>query len=340
MSPDPFDLLRDQLVTAAAPRRVAARRRWRPLVVLAAALALGGTATAAAVLTLSGEPSPPLKGRVPGGGGGNASAVRAYAVVLRPDLRVGAVGWCSTVALRGERGSIAAGSGCGPAAQAAYPQISGGGMSVSNAVALGYWIVDRRVAAVRLRDGTRILPRADAALPFGWRAAVAFVTARRGAMPTDALTADLLGADGRVLLAGSGRTADAPRGVPSLPARPVDAHRPPARRCAIGHRALPHLAALEQTIATGALNRPVDTAGRPFRTCSTALFRLDGVRLRAAVLVDARDPSRPAAALPRGYVGPLAAARRVGRAWLVVDGGTNVARRRLLAGLTTRPPRG
>lgn len=332
---DPFDLLRDQLVAAAAPRR-RARRRWRPLVTLSAALALGGTATATAVLTLGGEPSPPLQGRVPGATAGTA---RDYTVLLRPDLRVGQAGWCSTVVLRTARRPLAAGSGCGPALQASDPQIGAGGMAISATRVLSYWIVDRRVAAVRLADGTRIVPRADAGLPFGWRAAVAFLSARRGRPSAGAFTAaDLLGADGRVLLAGAGRPASAPRGVPSLPTRAVDAHDPPARPCAIEHRALLHLAALDQTIVRGALGRKVDASGRPFRTCSTALFRLDGVRLRAAVLVDARDPGRPAAALPRGYATALASARRVGDAWLVVDGGTSLARGRLLAALEVHPP--
>jgi hypothetical protein len=332
---DPFDLLRDQLVAAAVPQGQRTRRRWRPLVVLAAALALGGTATATAVLTLGGEPSPPLKGRVPGS---PAGAARDYTVLLRPDLRVGAAGWCSTVALRTRRGPLGAGSGCGPALQASYPQIAGGGMTVSPTWILSYWIVDRRVAAVRLGDGTRIVPRADAGLPFGWRAAIAFLDTRHGRAPAAAFTADLIGADGRVLLGGAGRTADAPRGVPSLPARNVDAHDPPARPCVIEHRDLPHLAAVDQSIVNGALARPIDASGRPLRTCSAALFRLDGVRLRAAVLVDARDPARPAADLPRAYVPALASARRVGSAWLVVDGGTSVARRRLLAALTVHPP--
>jgi hypothetical protein len=333
---DPFDLLRDQLVAAAAAApQHRARRRWRPLIVLAAALALGGTATATAVLTLGGEPSPPLKGRVPGS---SAGAARDYTVLLRPDLRVGAAGWCSTVALRTRRGPLGAGSGCGPALQASYPQIAGGGMTVSPTRVLSYWIVDRRVAAVRLGDGTRIVPRADVGLPFGWRAVVAFVGTRRGRMPASALTADLIGADGRVLLADASRTADAPRGVPSLPAREVDAHDPPARPCAIEHRDLPHLAALDQSIVNGALAQPVDASGRPLRTCSAALFRLDGARLRAAVLVAARDPTRPAADLPRAYVPALASARRVEGAWLVVDGGTSIARRRLLAALTVHPP--
>jgi hypothetical protein len=335
MTQDPFDLLRDQLVAAAAPApvRAARRRRARPLVVLAAALALGGTATATAVLTLGGEPSPPLKGRVPGARG--ADGARAYAVLLRPDLRAGVAGWCSTVALRDGRRPIGAGSGCGPALEAASPSPAGGGMVVSPTRVLVFRIVDRRVAAVRLADGRRIVPRADPDLPFGWRAAIAFVPVARGKIDERALAVDLLGPDGRALAHRD------PRGVPDLPTAKVDPHDPPARPCAIGHRALPHLAALDQTIVKSTLTRAIDASGHPLRTCGTALFRLDGVRLRAAVLVDARGPAHVPAALPGGYVPAQAVARRVagGHAWLVVDGGTAPARGRLLEALTVHPPR-
>jgi hypothetical protein len=57
---DPFDLLRDQLVRVASPRR---RRRHTGLAFLVATLALSGTAAAAAVtLTREDEPSAPLRG--------------------------------------------------------------------------------------------------------------------------------------------------------------------------------------------------------------------------------------------------------------------------------------
>ena len=335
MNPDPFDVLREQLVAAAAPTSVRAprRRRWRPLVLLAGVLALGGTATATAVLTLSGEDSPPLRGQVPG-----SDTVRRYAIAMRPDLRAGTAGWCSTVQLRG-RTDVTAGTGCGPALLGGHPLIAGGGTTAGPTRILNFAVVSRRVATVRLADGRRIAPRADPALPFGWRAIVAFTTTRGGVLDGPANTLTLLDAEGRRLVTAPARPGDPiVRSVPSLPTTKVDAHDPPARPCAITHAALPHLAALDQTIVRGALARRVDVADPVFRTCSTALFRLDGVRLRAAVIVDARGPRRAPAALPRGYVPHRAAARREGNSWLVVDGGTPRARARLLAALTFRHP--
>jgi hypothetical protein len=334
-SPDPFDVLRDQLVAAAAPEgvRAARRRRWRPLVLLAAALALGGTATATAVLTLTGEHSPPLRGEVPGNG-----ALRRYAIAMRPDLRAGTAGWCSTVQLRG-RSDVMGGTGCGPALLGDHPLIAGGGTTAGPARILNFAVVSRRVATVRLADGRRIVPRADPALPFGWRAIVAFTKTRRGVLNGPANTLTLLAGDGRRLATTPGRPGDPiVRSVPSLPTTKVDAHDPPARPCAIAHAALPHLAALDQTIVRGNLARRLDVADPVFRTCSTALFRLDGLRLRAAVIVDARGPRHAPAALPRGYVPDRAAARREAGSWLIVDGGTPRARARLLAALSFHHP--
>ncbi|HWI70570.1 MAG TPA: hypothetical protein VNT55_01345 [Baekduia sp.] len=340
MSPDPFDVLRDQLVAAAAPAGVRAsrRRRWRPLVLLAAALALGGTATATAVL-LVGEDSPPLKGRVPGAPTNPAvGGIRRYAIGIAPDLRAGAAGWCSTVQLRGLK-QASGGAGCGPALLDGYPEIAGGGMTAGPANILNFAVVDRRVATVVMNDGRRIVPRADPGLPFGWRVVVAFTPMAPGSTDPPGTRLTLLDAGGHALATVPGRPGDPPvRSIPSLPTVKVDAHDPPARPCAIEHDDLPHLAALDQTIVRGDLTRRADIADRAFRTCSAALFRLDGVRLRAAVVVDARGPAHAPAALPRSYVPDHAAARREANSWLIVDGGTPGARRRLLAALTFHHP--
>jgi hypothetical protein len=339
-SPDPFDVLRDHLVAAAAPAavRAARRRRWRPLVLLAAALALAGTATATAVL-LSGADSPPLKGRVPGAPTDPAvGGIRRYAIGVSPDLRAGVAGWCSTVQLRGLK-QVVGGTGCGPALLGGYPEIAGGAITTGTTKILNYAVLDLRGALVVLPDGRRIVPRADPGLPFGWRAVVAFTATQRGAVAAPSTKLTLLDAGGRALATVPGRPGDPPvRSIPSLPTTKVDAHHPPARPCAIEHAGLPHLAALDQTIVRGDLTRRVDVADTVFRTCATARFRLDGVRLRAAVVVDARGPAHAPAALPRSYVPGQAAARREANSWLIVDGGTPVARRRLLAALTFRPP--
>jgi hypothetical protein len=347
MSRDPFDLLRDQLVAAAAPEAVRARRarRWRPLVVLAAALALGGTATATAVLTLGGEDSPPLKGPAPAD-----MFIRHYAISIAPDLAVGETGWCTSLVFGYGAGGSGMARGCGPAAPREAAQIAGAGL-VSGQRDGGrdtlFRIVDRRVAAVQPEGGRRIVPRADPALPFGWRAVVAFVPVRGHERALPAMT--LLDAAGHPISQAPQRLAGTrAAGTRRLPSVAVDAQAPPSVPCAIAHAGLPGLRAVRQKVVRVRLTRAVDVNGRAFRSCSEALFRLDGVALRAAVLVDAGGPGRVPAGLPGarrvagrpGVVtasGPLTA-RRDGHAWLVVAGGGAEARLRLLRALTIHRP--
>jgi hypothetical protein len=121
-----------------------------------------------------------------------------------------------------------------------------------------------------------------------------------------------------------------------LPTRTVDPRDPPQVRHAIRARKLPGLRAVSAQIASGAPVHKPDVNGRAYLTRATTVYDFRGRRYRAAVLVDARDPKRPAAELPGaapradGLVdasGHLSA-RRVGAGWLVVEGAS--ARERVL----------
>lgn len=346
MSPDPFDLLRDELTAAEARAATATRPRRthgrRPLIAVIAALALSGTA-AAAVLTLAGgEPSAPLEGRVPGVDPG-ARGVSRYAITIAPDLRAGVAGWCSTVTFRGRRATDSGGvGGCGPALSGREPQIAGGGLTIAARRLLTYRVVDRRVAFVRLPDGRRLVPRADPRLPFGWRGVVGFTPYARGKLNARLFEVGLFDAQGRPL-ASSGRDS-----VPDLPTTRVDARRPPARPCAIRPLATPHLSGGRQKLVSGPLAATADVNGRAFRSCAEAVYHLGDARLRAATLVDATGPATRPAALPGaqplpGHPGIVVAsgritARRAGNAWLVVSGTDPAARLRLLTRLRVHPP--
>jgi hypothetical protein len=324
VSPDPFDLLRDELVAAAAPAGVRARRRVRSLVVVAAALALSGTATAAVLSLTGGQPSAPLRGALPGERGPSA---RNYTISLTPNLFPGQAGWCRRVALRRGRAPVTGGMGCGLAAASGTALIAGGAMSVGSDRILAYAVVDRRVASVELAPGLRVAPRAEPTLPFGWRAAVAFVPTRRGALPGEATILRLFDARGRAI----DRSPEQHAGTRALPTRKVDPLHPPAVPCAITHAPIAHLRHVSQTIVRGLLATRADVNGRALRTCSEAAFSLGTHRLRAAVLVDAAGPRHEPPPLPGAMT-----ARRIGRAWLVVDGGTPRDRRTLLAALHVR----
>jgi hypothetical protein len=116
----------------------------------------------------------------------------------------------------------------------------------------------------------------------------------------------------------------------------VDPRDPPHVRYAIRARALPGLRAVSAQIATGAPAHEPDVNGRAYLTRATTLYHLHGRRYRAAVLVDARHPTRRAADLPGATprTGGLVdasghlTARRAGAGWLVVEGPT--ARERAL----------
>lgn len=355
---DPFDVLRDELVAAerrvrasdtlvAERRTLRARRRvpWlrrRPLL-LAAALVVASGSAAAAVVSLTSEDSAPLAGTVPPP---SPTAVpRTYRIELMPDLRAGSIGWCSSVTLR-SRGwrPIGASSGCGPAAPAGAAQIAGGVTTVNTKNVLLFAVVDARVAAIRLHNGRTIAARGDRTLPYGWKAAVAFLATDQGRIDPGDLDWTLQDANGaEISRAPNDRAGTKQAGTASLPARTVDARRPPHVRYAIRARGLPGLRAAAAQIAAGAPAHTPDVNGRAFLTRATTVYYLHGRRYRAAVLVDARDGRRAAADLPGAT--PRAeglfdasghlTARRAGAGWLVVEGSDADERALILHALST-----
>ena len=344
---DPFDALRDELV-AAEGRMAGGRQRstWlrrRPLL-LAAALVVASASAAAAVVSLTSEDSAPLSGTVPAPS--PSAAERTYRIELMPDLRAGAIGWCSSVTLR-SRGwrPIGAATGCGPAAPADAAQIAGGVTAVNTKNVLLFAIVDRRVASVRLHDGRTIAPLADRKLPYRWKAVVAFLARQGGRFAVDDLQWTLQDAKGAPISSAPNEHAGAKdAGTATLPTRAVDPRDPPHVRYAIRARPLKGLRAVSARIVTRAPTRTPDVNGRAFQTRATTIYYLHTRRYRAAMLVDARDPSRPAADLPGstpradGLVdasGQLTA-RRAGPGWLVIEGADARERALVLQALTSR----
>jgi hypothetical protein len=357
MSPDPFDLLRDQLVEAAAPRTATAgRRRWRSrhrrgLLVLIAALAVSGTATAAVLSLGDGHGPAPLRVAYPGDHG---PAAGHYRITLAPDLRAGSAGWCLTVDYLQGTERAGRGVGCDTAAPAGAPVLGGAAQS-NGGRNLFLLILDPRVAAVRLLGGQRLVPRASPQIPNGWRIALTFPPIRHDHMRAlQRLVSHftLLDARGRHIAqqVPHGLLGLYERGLQPLPVRTVSATHPPAAPCAIVADALPRLRPLAQTIVRGPLAQPVATSGNALRACSHLELSFAGRRMRAGLLVDARGPAHPPAALPgaiavAGRPGTVAAAggitaRRSGPGWLTVTGGTAALRAQLLAALHPRSPTG
>jgi hypothetical protein len=196
---DPFDLLRDELVRAAAlseaplPR---ARHSWlrsrpRLLVLVAALVVLSGSA-AAAVISLSAHPSQPLAGRVPLAQGRPDSGMlpvsldgHQYQITVTPDMTAGYAGWCTgiTYSLHGKTGGEGGGA-CGGGYPTSGSPLFGpdvGGFDLSAPAPqtgdiVDYLLTGPRVEYVRVGRAT-VAVRHDPDLPAGDGVVVFFVSA-------------------------------------------------------------------------------------------------------------------------------------------------------------------
>ncbi len=322
MTPDPFDDLRTELVRAAAGRSAprAWRRRRHAATLGLAVLAVGGTATAA-VVSQTAEPSAPLAARLQAG-----ASARSYAISIAPDLRAGAVGWCTTVRFTSDGRPTGFAADCGGAAAGGVPSVAGA-FGVAGRGLLRQEIVTRRVAVVVFPGNRRVVPRAEPRLPFGWRAAILYEPSARYD-PRRPDFASFEDARGRPIANPFSQSRFA-RGARS---RKVTGAQP-ATRCVIGAAAGFRVVHARVAVGKPRVPRLEDPA---FGSCARTVFRRRGGRrtsLNAAILRDAERPAARAATLPPtpGLLG-----RRLGPAWLVVSGGTTADRRELLAALDAR----
>jgi hypothetical protein len=333
-----------RLRTPRRSRRGGARRTWRAIArrpLLLALVAVVGTGTAAAAsFGLVGGPSAPLEGPLPAAAASDARVTAdRYRIGLFPQIAIGEAGWCLSLTQTTDGRSQGGGMACGPAATTGTPLIAGMSGSVAGrpGAQLVASIVDRRVAGLRLHDGSVVRARADPALPDGWRSLVVFQERPRKSR--------YLGADGRAARA----AYEAPRSpVPERLAFRTTDPASPARTCRI-RSSDPGAARVTSARELRTLPGPTrGLNGRPFRSCATARVTHGGRTYTAAVLVDAQDPSSRAARLPGGrprdasrvtVPGDIAregiAARRVGRGWLLVQGSDASERRTVLEALRT-----
>jgi len=300
---DPFETFERQV------RRKLGRRRRAPLAATVAVVALTATATATAIV-LDQEPSKPLKGR---------SGELSYRIAVRPDLTAGNVGWCYTVTTRGAGG----GNGCGPAGSTERAVIGGIGFSGGRRGVTAV-IVDGKTATVK--TGRRsIATRTDRGLPPGWKVAVF-----AGSEPS---TVTPLDAQGNALPNEDPPTSWA-AGRHRYPVRTVNAADPPDAPCAIRAALLPNLRATTAKLLKAYPDTPPTDVREPaFLACSTTVLYLGHTRLRAAVLVNALDPTAPAPDLPPNF---QTTTRRVQQGWLVLFGGTQTQRKTVIQTLSTR----
>ena len=330
----------------------------RGLWLLAAVLLLGGSAAAAVLI--AGERSRSLSGIVPPyDARGNLSVAGArYEITTGPSLEPGSIGWCTWIqfrdvpSLRARGGGGMGGGGCGGGTPAVGSPLFG--PDGDRGPGLWYVLTAPQVAAVRVANGPTVLTRSAARLPFGFRAAVFELPANTPTGRAPRLTA--LDAAGREI---PGSFYEAP---PKEPARYWrHPRREPRGRCPLTVRRGSGASAREGVILTAIAPDP-GIIGHAYLSCVGLGFRLRGSWFKAAVLLDAKHPGAPPAALPDmrpvpgapGFLerssppvseGEDLTARRVGDAWLVVQGEAGVSMRvRALRALRVgaidlRPPR-
>ena len=348
---------------AVMPARLNMRKRatWAPCAFLVGLAGLGYSARSVSAGVAA--PSQPLTGRVPGL---PVSSHRApgsvagddYRITVFPNLEAGQPGWGSflTYTLHG-RAQAGGGGGAG------YPTDSspvfGGGELTSyspgkapNGDIVGYVLTGSSVAAVRFGRRT-VRTFASSKLPVGDRAAVFFLAASAPTPLPDAglglpgKTTRLLALDtkGHILSSGlprytrststfwqaptAGRPSYAGPTSPPPGACELSQHGPAGLTAEFGH--------VIQRI------QPVHSAtGEVFLSCIDTEYYFHGWPLEAAVLLDATHPGRTLRPIPRadplaGHGGTIEVpggsfpgsltARRVGEAWLVVQGGASLAQR-------------
>lgn len=363
----------ERLVVDAAERHPVAgtrrqrKRSWasRHLAVIAiGAIATVGTATAA-VVSLRGEPSAPTEGRLALNGA--EAGLADYRVKVTPMLEPGLTGWCTTTMVSAPKPTDSIGGGTCRRAPIANRHTIAAGLIGGQPILMSL-VVDRRVAAARLQSGRVILAGDAPDLPDGYRAIVTTIERSEyeqihGGRPP---SWELLDSSGAVIT--DGNEEDESSRAQAQPAIDVGGDQD---RGSCGLR-LPAADALGSSKVRALANvpRPVEGLhGDAFLPCLTSLVgHAPGAEMRmdlitAAVLLNAGAPSSSAPDLPgqrptsapgiftanastlpsigngdQRSKRPTATAKRFGKAWLFIQGGTEAERLRLIETAEVRLP--
>jgi len=315
--------------------------RSLPAVAVAVTLMILAAATAAAIVVLGDRGSAPLSGTVP------ILRMLHYDVPVTPDIEAGHAGWCSfpRFSIAGIPPPLSGGGTCSPAYPPGTPILLAGGEPLSNTrnllgsahrpltTAQGnqelFWaVVNQTVAAVRLQTRLTVTATRDARLPPGWKAVVTFVSGQIDPVALDS--------SGRVM-----REAGTIRQLIQAASRAYDPRRAGgATPCAIRASPLAWVTASWQVVATRvpALGSAVEP--NVLFSCARSWYSVRGssAAASAAILLSARQPRGTAPQLPGltptarrgvfaedGGAGAPIIAKRVGHAWLIVQGPSPVA---------------
>ncbi|HEV3072157.1 MAG TPA: hypothetical protein VGY76_12120 [Solirubrobacteraceae bacterium] len=310
--------------------------RRLPGFAVATALLLAATTAAATIVVLGDRGSAPLTGTVP------SLRILRYDVPLTPDLEAGHAGWCSfpRFSITRIRMPDSGGGTCSPAYTPGSPILLAGGEPISNYrdllrsshtpltpaqgnVNLFWAIVTQKVAAIRLRPGLVVAATRDPRLQPGWKAVITFVSGQIDPVALDSAGREIHAPSAPAQLTRTSTRAYNPR---------VDATSTP---CSIHVSPLPWVTAAWQVLATHAPALGSTVEPNVLFSCARSWYSIKGssVAVSAAILLGARRPHRAAPNLPGltatshsgiftedgGASGPILA-KRVGHAWLVVQG--------------------
>lgn len=254
----------------------------------------------------------------------------------------GHAGWCSfpRFSISGVPSPYSGGGTCAPAYRPGTPILLAAGEPISNAKNLLksshtpltaqqgnsnlFWaIVTPRVAAIRLRPGYVVTATRNDRLGLGRKAVVAFVSGRIDPVALD----------------GAGRVIHQTGSVAQLTRVPTRAYEPNSRAvsapCSIHAPRLPYVTASWGVIATRVPTLGSAVEANVLFSCARSWYSIKGSAAApsAAILLSARHPREVAPTPPGlkptaragiftedgGAGGPILA-RRVGRAWLLVQG--------------------
>jgi hypothetical protein len=329
--PQPPSQIEDSVIEEAHRRKH--RRRMRQA---AALMIVAGVAVAAWMLAGGSSSTGSPTQQANGGRAVDASDLQPsdFNVRLYPATTVGEAGWCE---VREEDGKVG-GSACGGAPTAAMPflMVMGSGEEKSP-ITTTVAVTIPAVASIEVNGRQRALPIAVPGLPYGLRAA-RIVTSRKEALAPSMKQA--VRREGPVLVAFDAqgqRIPDGRRYATYRQARVLSwryPSRPAKGSCQLTVKGMPGLLARAGAVAFDIRPFPGTLVGQAFLPCVETKYSLSGEPIRALVMLNAGNPSAPAAELPNFkpvahapgfYAQGSLTATRYGHAWLMVGQGASRA---------------
>jgi hypothetical protein len=267
----------------------------------------------------------------------NGPWAAAFNVRLYPYLEVGQAGWCTAIEEHGVTGT----SACGGIATTSKPFLMVQGFGeCSSRYSTTIAVTIPQVAAIRVDGQSRIPTTPLPGLPYGLRGA-RIVTASEPCTPSGRLprrdpsapTLTALDVRGRPIPQGHSAKIPFQAAVRSwrYPSRP------PRGACSLSASGLTGLSARGGQVASAIQPFPGQIVGHAFLPCIATMYQLQGMPLKAMIVLDAQHPGTLPAAIPGFKPVPHASglfgeggsltARRSGDAWLVVGQGSGLTQR-------------